>query len=111
MDEYFAHHGIKGQKWGVRRYTYADGTLTPAGRKRYNNDSSRFNKLMSTNVKYLINSARAQVTGKQYVDGFIKMAPRWREFRPVVTSKSTPFMLPIKSMILMNTWGCLAKIL
>lgn len=27
------HHGIKGQKWGVRRYQYADGTYTPAGRK------------------------------------------------------------------------------
>ena len=30
------HHGIKGQKWGVRRYQNADGTLTPAGKKRYN---------------------------------------------------------------------------
>lgn len=29
------HHGIKGQKWGVRRYQYADSTYTPAGRKRY----------------------------------------------------------------------------
>lgn len=28
------HHGIKGQKWGVRRYQNADGTLTPAGKKR-----------------------------------------------------------------------------
>lgn len=28
------HHGIKGQKWGVRRYQYADGTRTPAGIKR-----------------------------------------------------------------------------
>lgn len=29
------HHGIKGQKWGVRRYQNEDGTLTPAGRERY----------------------------------------------------------------------------
>lgn len=29
------HHGIKGQKWGVRRYQYEDGTLTAEGRKRY----------------------------------------------------------------------------
>lgn len=30
------HHGIKGQKWGVRRFQNEDGTLTEAGRKRYN---------------------------------------------------------------------------
>lgn len=29
------HHGIKGQKWGVRRYQNEDGSLTPAGRDRY----------------------------------------------------------------------------
>lgn len=30
-----SHHGIKGQKWGIRRYQNADGTLTTAGKKRY----------------------------------------------------------------------------
>lgn len=29
------HHGIKGQKWGVRRYQNENGTLTAAGRKHY----------------------------------------------------------------------------
>lgn len=28
------HHGILGMKWGIRRYQYADGSLTPEGRKR-----------------------------------------------------------------------------
>ena len=29
------HHGIRGQKWGVRRFQNADGTLTPRGKVRY----------------------------------------------------------------------------
>ena len=28
------HHGIKGQKWGIRRFQNKDGSLTPAGKKR-----------------------------------------------------------------------------
>ena len=29
------HHGIKGQKWGVRRYQNPDGSFTDEGRRRY----------------------------------------------------------------------------
>lgn len=35
------HAGVKGMKWGIRRYQNKDGSLTPAGRKRYGSDDHR----------------------------------------------------------------------
>ena len=35
VGNFLEHHGIKGQKWGLRRYQNDDGTLTEAGRLRY----------------------------------------------------------------------------
>lgn len=35
-NDFLAHHGIKGQKWGIRRFQNPDGSLTPEGRERYN---------------------------------------------------------------------------
>ena len=32
------HSGVRGMRWGVRRYQNADGTLTDAGKKRYKQD-------------------------------------------------------------------------
>lgn len=36
MEYVLYHHGVKGQKWGVRRYRNKDGSLTTAGKKRQN---------------------------------------------------------------------------
>ena len=38
------HHGIKGQKWGIRRFQEEDGDLTPAGKERYANQRKERNK-------------------------------------------------------------------
>ena len=44
MENELAHWGIKGMRWGIRRYQNKDGTLTPAGRKRYENELAKLKK-------------------------------------------------------------------
>lgn len=39
------HYGTLGMKWGVRRFQNKDGTLTPAGKKRYAKLRSKLNEL------------------------------------------------------------------
>lgn len=39
------HHGTKGMRWGIRRYQNKDGSLTPAGKKRYAKLEAEMEKL------------------------------------------------------------------
>ena len=53
---YLLHYGIKGQKWGIRRFENVDGTLTNVGKKRYYGSRSKYkasdNVFVSGKVKY-----------------------------------------------------------
>ena len=66
VDSFFlAHHGIKGQKWGVRRFQNPNGSLTPAGRERYLKNTKREKKGEEE-------KQTAKAKGKTYADKLAK---------------------------------------
>jgi hypothetical protein len=44
MEDYLEHHGVRGMKWGVRRYQNYDGSLTAAGVKRFQKSLGEYEK-------------------------------------------------------------------
>lgn len=66
---YLMHHGILGQKWGIRRYQNADGTLTEAGKKRYDKLQTMADKKSERLAKYEAQNLKAgEKLRKHYQD-------------------------------------------
>lgn len=70
MQNYIIHSGIKGQKWGIRRYQNEDGTLTEAGKARYYKDTS--GKLRKKRSEYMsdeeLRKANARLQAEKQYD-------------------------------------------
>lgn len=76
------HHGVKGQKWGVRRYQNTDGSLTKAGKDRYrqmNRARKRIvtNRLTTKDVNDIVDSL--SLKEKKLLGASTKKGEKWIE--------------------------------
>ena len=69
---YLAHHGIKGQKWGVRRYQNEDGTLTAEGREHYSWGKNDYQSLRSKRL-----NRKVQIESKKGTKLVSKLAKKY----------------------------------
>jgi hypothetical protein len=79
------HYGVKGQKWGVRRYQRKDGTLTPKGKKRLAKNEAYRDKLIgkaqkrATENKQLADEETANVKDLKKYGTHSETYRRWKE--------------------------------
>ena len=66
------HHGIKGQKWGVRRFQNSDGSLTAAGRKRYGDGESSHDYGKGSSIEDYQNAIRKTKAAGESVENIRK---------------------------------------
>ena len=64
MSNELTHHGIKGQKWGVRRFQNKDGSLTDAGKKKISKQYEKAANKVTDDLRRNYNSMRINAYNK-----------------------------------------------
>ena len=64
FDDELYHHGIKGQRWGDRRFQNEDGSWTPEGRERYGKGDGERVKIQKAKATYETQKYKANLKSK-----------------------------------------------
>lgn len=93
MENELMHWGIKGMKWGVRRYQNKDGSLTPAGKKRYDKEMAK----LKEKEKIAKNKLRTQAKLNK-LDEKRKEIEALKSGKPIAKSTKQPSKPSVKDM-------------
>ena len=81
------HWGIKGMQWGKRRYQNSDGSLTPAGKKRYAKETYK-NEKKQAFERHQSGLKNLQSSGKgNDVDAVLKISKQYDDDRAAAKAK------------------------
>lgn len=82
-DECLMHHGVKGMKWGIRRYRNYDGTLTNKGKKRLAKNvqklggKNRYRSDIASDVRKNLNDEIGHIISKESLNKLKKAQSDW----------------------------------
>lgn len=93
MENELMHWGIKGMKWGVRRYQNKDGSLTPAGKKRYDKEMAK----LKEEEKIAKNKLKTQAKLNK-LDEKRKEVEALKSGKPIVKKTQQPSKPSVKDM-------------
>ena len=95
MEYELYHHGVKGMKWGVRRYQNEDGTLTAAGKKRaakqesWSDDAKSAHELKSKSVSEMSNKELKQLNER------VRLEQEYSRLNPNTAQKGWKYVVGV----------------
>ena len=89
-EEYLAHHGIKGQRRGIRRFQNYDGSLTAAGKLRYSVDNGGRSISKKVDPKSVVKLKKRQTKEAAKLERLkVKEAAKTEKYKEKISKKKS----------------------
>lgn len=95
------HHGIKGQKWGIRRFQNPDGSLTAAGKLRERSTSDRALRREAKKQREWNAKNSSRLSDKELTDQILRLQ-REKQLKDLTNQTVSPGKKRVKDFLVRN---------